>query len=111
MTDNETIKSRGDLEQEEIDREDNADLIAEAIALCEYEIEAIRKFEVMTKINTAGTGFVQVPSNALNSWLTHLAEFEEHKNWSERNLCATCHSTYPCDFATTKAKWLKGVSE
>jgi len=81
-----------------------ADLVAEAIALCE---ERDRGLRARLKDETIEAFIrdlkIQIAQNS-----AHLAEFGKHKNWSERNLCATCHSTYPCNFITTKAKRLLG---
>ena len=84
------------------------DLVAEAIALCEKEIESWQRtvtFLVSSKEKHAESN--------LNSWLTHKAEFGEHKDHSD-----TCGvrmingvKSEGCRFAETKAKRLLGVSE
>jgi len=91
-----------------------ADLVAEAIALCEREIKEWREVIPLG----VGDNENYAPTQ-LNSWLTHKAELEEHKilRWEGEDYCQRCESEtsnithYPCDFATTKAKRLSGVSE
>ena len=95
-----------------------ADLVAEAIALCEREIKEWREVIPLG----VGDNENYAPTQ-LNSWLTHKAEFEEHyNNFVEGNynlaesvegwFCQGCYerneSDTPCRELVTKAKRLLG---
>ena len=79
MTDNETIKSRGDIEQEEIDREDNADLVEKAKGIVDYEV-ANDQLRLWHLENTGGLlTEIHKAQTKLNLSLAHKAYFERHK--------------------------------
>ena len=108
------------------------DLIAQARELCE---EQIREVIDEVKWHHTSTEDITAELNArkeLNSWTTHLAEMDEHKEGYKRlegnfgyvncvganieSLCVKCSDSeqqpneYPCDFLVTKAKRLLGVT-
>ena len=98
------------------------DLVAEAIALCEREIKEWREVIPLGVGDNENYALTQ-----LNSWLTHKAEFEEHRVDTLFQIgtglegCIHCRDTdldgakepssYPCEIIVTKAKRLLGVSE
>jgi len=107
------------------------DLVAEAIALVDYEIKQSQSMvNIFANMRLAGIlqdgnlNEVAQEKNQygrfLNSWLTHKAEFEEHKGAHSEvgYVCQKCTKSfsqdkmtirqYPCDFITTKAKRLLG---
>ena len=121
--------------------ETNEELIAKARELCEKEIAKLSKEfaaereEIQSFKESGNSELVfgaQVMERALaremlilNSWTTHLAEMEEHKeNEGKCSHCYNdCHSrsglicedycntydSYPCNFLVTKVKRLLGV--
>jgi len=89
------------------------DLVAEAIALCERQIA-----EWHRTVTFLGGSKDKHAENQLNSWLTHKAEFGEHKRNQQGYCYAECFEDsgydspvqdYPCNFLVTKAKRLLGV--
>ena len=89
------------------------DLVAMARELCEAYIKEIKieiryhDYQIGANIDSIRLGLRQ----SLNSWLTHKAEFDEHKNY--KGLCDSCDNgvggvLYSCDFIVTKAKRLLG---
>jgi len=93
--------------------------LVEAMWLCESHIKEIETeiryydYQIGANIDSIRSGLRQ----NLNSWLTHKAEFEEHKRSQQGYCYAECledtgydspFQDYPCDFITTKAKRLLG---
>jgi len=96
------------------------DLVAEAIAELKTEVEFSNLRLAYLKTHVELHDLSEVFWVEYHRYLTtHLAEFEEHKleptSWTEGVIeswgCFKCETYTPCDFATTKAKRLLGVSE
>jgi len=104
-----------------------ADLVAEAIALCEtiseFAMNEVDDWEINLR-SSPDNGFwkdqLVIATGIYRLATTHLAEFEEHERtgYSEQetdeDFCEKCEGPYqknilyPCDFITTKAKRLLG---
>ena len=92
-------------------------LVETAKGIVEEEISVIKTFDLLTKINTAGSGFIQVQSKQLNSWLANRSFFARHEGVKAdepaiKSLCCyTCSQEFsngfyvfsPCDEAVTTA--------
>lgn len=95
----------------------NEELIAQARELVENQVAYFNRRceEIPLLAYVSDEEMWQLTAN-LNSWLTHKAEFEEHKleqtSWTEGVTeswgCFKCETYEPCDFIVTKAKRLLG---